>query len=146
MAGEPGLISAKRGGAMWSSRAPRISSVMPVEAMVMTEMAMMMPVMMVVAEMVAVHPGSGVEHARIDVDDADAGGMRGSARAVGHRGHRRKHGNRKQRGGNCFQHGCVLQGIVEMAVGWPVLVDHALNLRARAEPNLKRAGGLRSSR
>ena len=84
---------------------------MPVEAMVMTEMAMMMPVMMVMAEMVAAHPGMGVEHARINVDDADAGGMRGPARPVGHRGHRKKHGSRQQRGGNCFQHGCVLQGI-----------------------------------
>ena len=46
---------------------------MRMEAMVMTEMAMMMPVMMVMAEIVAAHPGIGVEHARIDVDDAERG-------------------------------------------------------------------------
>ena len=79
---------------------------MGVEAMVMTEMLVMMPVMMM-AIMVATHPGIGVEHARVHVHDPDLRGMRGSPRAVGHRRRHHQHGSRKQRGGNCFQHGRI---------------------------------------
>ena len=75
---------------------------MTVEAMVMTEMPVILPVMMMTA-----HPGIGVEHARIDVHDPDLRGMRGPARPVGHRRRHYEHGSSKQRGGNCFQHGRV---------------------------------------
>ena len=77
---------------------------MAVEAMVMTEMLVVMPVMMM-AVMVVAHPGIGAVHARMHVDGPCA--MRGPARAVGHRGRHNKHGSRKQRGGNCLQHGRI---------------------------------------
>ena len=107
MACGPGLISAKRGGGNVDEAAPRGSvSVMTVEAVVMTEMLVMMPVMMMPV-MMATHPGIGVEHARIDVHDPDLRAMRGPAWAVGHRRRHNKHGSRKQRGGNGLQHGRV---------------------------------------
>ena len=65
---------------------------MAVEAMVMTEMLVVMPVMMM-AVMVVAHPGIGAVHARMHVDGPCA--MRGPARTVGHRGRHNKHGSRK---------------------------------------------------
>ena len=92
---------------------------MGVEAMVMTEMLVMMPVTIMIAVMVAPHPGMGIEHARMHVDGPDTRGMRGAARPVRHRRRRYKHGSRKQRGGNCFQHGRVPPEIARWPVGWP---------------------------
>jgi hypothetical protein len=131
MAGGPGLISAKRGGGNVDEAAPRGSvSAMGVEAMVMTEMLAMVPVMIMMAVMVATHPGIGVERARIDVHNPDLRGMRGAARAVGHRRRHHKHGSRKQRGGNGFQHGRVPLEIARWPVGWPGPSIMALNLMA----------------
>lgn len=62
---------------------------MGVEAVVMTEMPVMMPVMMM-----ASHPGMGVEYARVHMHDPDLRGMCGPARSVGHRGRHHKHGSR----------------------------------------------------
>ncbi len=101
---------------------------MAVEAMVMTEMLVMMPMMMAV--MVAAHPGMGVEHARMHVNGPDPRGMRGAARPVRHRRPHYKHGSRKQRGGNCFQHGRVPLEIARWPVGWPGPSIMALNLMA----------------
>lgn len=103
---------------------------MPVEAMVMTEMAVMMPLMKTMAVMVTTHPGIGVEHTRIHVHHPDLGRMRGPARAVGHRRRHNEHGSRKQRGGNCFQHGRIPPGIARWPVGWPGPSIMALNLMA----------------
>jgi hypothetical protein len=99
---------------------------MAVETMVMAEMLVMMPVMM----MMATHPGIGIEHARIDVHDPDLRGLRGPARAVGHCRRHHKHGSRKQRGGNCFQHGRVPPEIARWPVGWPGPSIMGLNLMA----------------
>jgi hypothetical protein len=118
MACGPGLISAKRGGGNVDEAAPRGSvSVMAVEAMVMTEMAVMMPVMIVMAVMVAAHPGIGADRARMHVHGPDPWAMRGPAWAVGHRRRHNKHGSGKQRGGNGLQHGRVPPGIARWPVG-----------------------------
>lgn len=99
---------------------------MTVEAMVMTEMLVMMPVMVMMAVVVPTHPGMGVEHTRMHVHDPWA--MRGPARAVRHRRRHHKHGSRKQRGGNCLQHGRVPPEIARWPVGWPGPSIMALNL------------------
>jgi hypothetical protein len=99
---------------------------MPVETMVMTEVLVMMPVMM----MVSTHPGIGVEHARLNIHGPHPCAMRGPARAVGHRGCRNEHRNRKQGGGDCLQHGRVPPAIARMSVGWPGSSIMALNLMA----------------
>ena len=118
MACGPGLISAKRGGGNVDEAAPRGSvSAMTVEAMVMTEMLVVMPVMIMMTVMMATHPGIGVEHARMHIYGPDPCAMRGPARAVGHRGRHHKHGSRKQRGGNCLQHGRVPPEIASWPVG-----------------------------
>ena len=80
---------------------------MPVEAIVMTEMAMMMPGVMPVAVVVATHPGIGIAHAGNDVHRHDPRPVRAPIRAMGHRGRHHKHGSRKQRGGNDPQHGRI---------------------------------------
>ena len=120
MAHGPGLISAKRGGGNVEEPRPCGSvSVMRVEAMVMAEMVVMMPVMIVVAVVVvATHPGIGIEHARVDVHGPILRDIR-AVRAVGHRRRHRKHGSRKQRGGNSLQHGRVPPDIARWPVGWP---------------------------
>jgi len=100
-------------------------SVMRVEAMVMAEMVVMMPVTIVVAT----HPGIGIEHARIDVHGPILRDIR-AVRAVGHRRRHRKHGSRKQRGGNSLQHGRIPPDIARWPVGWPGSSITALNLTA----------------
>jgi hypothetical protein len=107
-----------------------MSSAMPVEAIVIVEMPTVMTEMPVVTMMMAAHPGVGVQHTRIDVEDSDVGGMRGPARAVGHRGRHCKHASRKQRGGDCLQHGRVPPEIARWPVGCPGSSIMRLNLLA----------------
>ena len=104
---------------------------MGVEAMVMTEMLVMMPVTIMIAVMVAPHPGMGIEHARMHVDGPDTRGMRGAARPVRHRRRRNKNGSRKHRGGNHFQHGRVPPEIARWAGRMAGPVDHGFEPNGR---------------
>jgi hypothetical protein len=130
MACGPGLNSAKRSGGNVEEAAPRGSGsvMMAVEAMVMAEMPVVVTVMMAVVVMA--HPGIGVEHARLHIHSPDPCAMRGPARAVSHRRRHYKHGSRKQRGGNCLQHGRVPPEIARWPVGWPGSSIMGLNLIA----------------
>ena len=94
---------------------------MPVEAVVMTEMLVMM----------AAHPGIGVQHARLHMHGLDGRGMRGAARAGSH-GRRGENGNCEQGRGNCFEHGRLLTGIMELTGRMAGLFDHADHLNGRA--------------
>ena len=100
---------------------------MRVEAMVMAEMV----VMILMAVVVAAHPGIGIEHARIDVHHPGLGRMRGPARAMGHRRRHHKHGSRQQRGGNSLQH--VVSLLISRVAGRMAgFVDHGLEASGHA--------------
>ena len=121
----PDIREARRGNV--DEAAPRGSvSVMAVEAMVMTEMLVVMPVMMMA---VMADPSWHWRRTR-PVDVARSLRHARSGPGVGHRGRHNKHGSRKQRGGNCLQHGRVPPEIARWPVGWPGSSIMPLNLMA----------------
>ena len=95
---------------------------MPVEAMVMTEMRVMM----------AAHPGIGVQHARLHMHGLDDGGVRATAVAGSHR-RGGENGSCEQGRGNCLEHGGrLLTGITELTGRMAGLFDHADDLKVSA--------------
>lgn len=92
-------IHGRGGGNVSISHARGSDSVMMMEAVMMTEI----PVMVMVAVMMAAPSGVGIQHVRVHVDAPELRLVHGSAIATRHR-RRGKNGSCEQRGGNCLQH------------------------------------------